>query len=156
MATRPVWQGVDPADLRSRRDGMDAGSALVTVDNDPEVTAVARRHLGHDPRIEFILEAGEVTLRRLNAQEAKFDFIFADTWPGKIYHRDLALSLLDDHGLYLVDDMLPRPDWSEEHAANMAGLMADLKSRESLVSVMLDASSGLMMCVKRKTEEQKT
>jgi predicted O-methyltransferase YrrM len=137
-------------------DGMDTASALLTVDNNPELVTVAKKHLAHDPRIEFILEDGEVTLRRLNAQGAKFDFIFADTWPGKIYHRDLALSLLDDHGLYLVDDMLPRPDWPEEHAANMAGLVADLKSRESLVSVMLNDSSGLMMCVKRKTKEQKT
>ena len=111
-------------------DGMDARSTLLTVDNDPALTAVARRHLGHDPRLEFLLEDGEATLRRLGAQGVKFDFIFADTWPGKIFQRDLALNLLADHGLYLVDDMMPGADWSSEHAAIIAELAVDLNSRD--------------------------
>ena len=129
-------------------DGMDAGSTLLTVDHDPVLVAVAEKHLGGDPRLGFLVEDGEVTLRKLNAKDARFDFIFADTWPGKIYHRDLALNLLADYGLYLIDDMRPSPDWSEEHAANMAALVADLNSRNELVCVQLDASTGLMMCVR--------
>ena len=129
-------------------DGMDARSTLLTVDNDAELTAVARRHLGHDPRLEFVLENGELTLRRLAAQGAKFDYIFADTWPGKIFHRDLALGLLAEHGLYLVDDMLPQADWSAEHAAVMAELTADLNSRDFLACIQLNDSTGLMMCTR--------
>jgi len=129
-------------------DGMDAGSRLLTVDNDTERVAVARRHLGHDPRIEFIVEDGAETLRRLAAAGIKFDFIFADTWPGKLTDRDLALSLLDDYGVYLVDDMTPHADWLEDHAAGMARLVDDLNSREELVCVQLHASTGLMMCTK--------
>jgi predicted O-methyltransferase YrrM len=130
-------------------DGMDAGSTLLTVDNDPALVAVARKHLGHDPRLSFVVDDGEAVLRRLGAEGARFDFIFADTWPGKIYHRDLALDLLADHGLYLVDDMRPAADWPDEHAANMAALVADLNGREELVCVQLDASTGLMICARR-------
>jgi predicted O-methyltransferase YrrM len=129
-------------------DGMDEGSSLLTVDNDAEGVAVAHRHLGRDPRIEFIVEDGAETLRRLAAAGVKFDFIFADTWPGKLTHRDLALSLLDDHGVYLVDDMTPSADWPEDHAADMARLVDDLNGREELVCVQLHASTGLMMCTR--------
>ena len=129
-------------------DGMDAGSTLLTLDNDAELVAIAKKHLAHDPRIEFVVEDGAQTLRKLSESGEKFDYIFADTWPGKIFHRDLALNLLADHALYLVDDMLPLPDWSEEHAAVMAELVADLNSRDSLACVQLDASTGLMVCTK--------
>jgi predicted O-methyltransferase YrrM len=129
-------------------DGMDAGSSLLTVDNDAERVAVARRHLGHDSRIEFVVEDGAETLRRLVVERTKFDFIFADTWPGKLTHRDLALPLLDDYGVYLVDDMTPRADWPADHAAQMARLVDDLNGREDLVCVQLDAATGLMMCAR--------
>lgn len=33
--------------------GMDPDSRLVTVDIDPNVVQIARRHLGHDPRVTF-------------------------------------------------------------------------------------------------------
>src|SRR5262245_45024085 len=38
--------------------GMDASARLDTVDTDATVTAVARRHLGHDPRVTFHLQDG--------------------------------------------------------------------------------------------------
>ena len=83
--------------------GMDAGSRLDSVDNDAAVSAVARRHLGHDSRVTFHLSDGAQFLSRI-AQE-RFDFIYADTWPGKFTHLDLALSLLRPGGIYLVDDL---------------------------------------------------
>lgn len=38
--------------------GMDHASRLETVDNDPAVVAIARRHLGADPRVTFLLDDG--------------------------------------------------------------------------------------------------
>src|SRR5467141_2218080 len=53
--------------------GMDERSRLDSVENDAKVVEVARRHLGHDPRVTFHLADGEAFL----AQSAllHFDFI---------------------------------------------------------------------------------
>ena len=36
-------------------DGMDSGSTLRTVDNDPGAVSIAREHLGADPRATFVV-----------------------------------------------------------------------------------------------------
>src|SRR5689334_25145131 len=43
----------------------------------------------------------------------KFDYIFADTWHGKYLLLDEVLSMLNRGGLYIIDDMLPQPNWPE-------------------------------------------
>src|SRR2546425_42738 len=62
-------------------DGMDEQSRLTSVEEDAAVLAVALKHLGNDPRISFHNEDAGVWLGR--AEQAQFDLIFADTWPGK-------------------------------------------------------------------------
>src|SRR6476469_4010616 len=44
--------------------GMDADARLDTVDTDPDVVAVAQRHLGADPRVTFHVVDGAEFLRR--------------------------------------------------------------------------------------------
>ena len=56
-------------------DGMDNASTLTTVDNDASVQAVARRHLGADPRVTFHTADGAAFLETLREQQ--FDFVFA-------------------------------------------------------------------------------
>ena len=94
--------------------GMDAGSRLDTVDNDPAAQDVARRHLGHDRRVTFHLADGAAFLKRLPA--LAFDLVYADTWAGKFTDLDAALALVRIGGIYLVDDLLPQPNWPEGHA----------------------------------------
>src|SRR5437773_7765997 len=77
--------------------GMDADSRLTSVDNDPEVLGIARRHLGHDSRVTFRLVDGATFLEQSVQQH--FDLIYADAWPGKFTHVDLALSLLKVGGI---------------------------------------------------------
>lgn len=129
-------------------DGMDAGSTLLTLDNDAELVAIAKKHLAHDPRIEFVVEDGAQTLRKLSESGEKFDYIFADTWPGKYHDLDLALDLLNEHAVYLIDDLLPQENWPEGHAPKARKLIDTLNSRESLASVLLNTSTGLMMCTR--------
>src|SRR5712691_9928858 len=126
--------------------GMDASSRLDTVDNDAAVSAVAQRHLGHDPRVTFHLSDGAQFLNRM-AQE-RFDFIYADTWPGKFTHLDLALSLLGPGGMYFVDDLLPQPSWPEEHGPKVPGLIDRLDSQPAFVATRLAWASGLMILVR--------
>ncbi len=125
--------------------GMDAASRLLTVDNDPAVVAVAERHLGGDGRVAFHVMDGAVFLRSLHAQGSAFDLIFADTWPGKYTDLDNALSLLKIGGLYVVDDMLPQPNWPEDHPPKVAALISLLDGRDDLRLARLDWSTGLML-----------
>lgn len=127
-------------------DGMDAGSHLVSVDTDAKVQEIAKRHLAHDARVTFHLGDGGAFLE--SAGGAGFDLIYADAWPGKFTHLDLALSLLKRGGIYFIDDLLPQPNWPEEHAPKVPPLIADLESRRDLVATKLAWSSGLMLLVR--------
>ena len=127
-------------------DGMDEGSRLISVDSDSTVQAVAKRHLGHDRRVTFRLDDGGGFLEQ--TRDAQFDLIYADAWPGKFSHLDLALSLVKVGGIYFIDDLLPQPNWPEGHAPNVAALLRDLDSRPEFVRVKLEWASGLMMVVK--------
>jgi len=126
--------------------GMDERSRLDSVENDAKVLEVARRHLGHDPRVTFHLADGEAFL----AQSAPlhFDFIYADTWPGKFTHVDLALSLLKVGGIYFIDDLLPQASWPEGHAPKVPALITELETRPGFVATKLAWASGLMMLVR--------
>jgi predicted O-methyltransferase YrrM len=125
--------------------GMDANSKLVSVDNDPRVQAIAQRHLGHDLRVRFDLIDGAEFLSQSHPQ---FDLIYADAWPGKFSQLDLALSLLRIGGIYFIDDLLPQPNWPEDHAPKVEALIEDLESRSGFVCTKLAWASGLMLLVK--------
>ena len=126
--------------------GMDAASRLDSVDRDAAVSAVARRHLGDDPRVTFHVSDGAEFLTRMAPQ--RFDFMYADTWPGKFTHLDLALSLLRPGGIYFVDDLLPQPSWPEDHGPRVPGLIARLDSQPEFIATRLAWASGLMILVR--------
>lgn len=128
--------------------GMDSSSSLTTVDSDPQVIEIARRHLGQDPRVTFQLGDGGEIIEQLAASAQRFDLIYADAWPGKYTHLDRALSLVAVGGIYFIDDLLPQANWPEGHAARVPPLIADLESRRDFVSVTLEWASGLMMLVR--------
>jgi len=124
-------------------DGMDASSTLLTVDNDPNVVAVTKRHLGHDSRLTFYTEDGAETLRRLQGE--RFDFIFADTWPGKIWNLDEALDLFNEGGIYFIDDMLPQPHWPDDHLPKIEALIQNLDARNDLLLTKMNWSTGIIV-----------
>jgi len=107
---------------------------------------VARRHLGKDPRITFEVGDGGDLLDKL---EGPFDLIFADAWPGKFSHLEQALELLPPGGLYVIDDLLPQPNWPDGHGAKVEALLRDLGSRADLTISHLDWSTGIAIVAKR-------
>ena len=127
-------------------DGMDAASRLESVDSDERVLAIARRHLGSDPRVTFHHQDGAEFLGRAAANQ--FDFIYADAWPGKFSDLDLALALLRVGGIYFVDDLLPQPNWPEGHAPKVPALIQDLERRREFTVVKLAWATGLMLVVR--------
>jgi predicted O-methyltransferase YrrM len=126
--------------------GMDSSSKLDSVDRDSTVQEVAKRHLDDDSRVMFHVADGE---QFLVEARTPYDLIFADSWAGKFNHLDEALSLLRVGGIYFVDDLLPQPNWPEDHAGKVATLVNDLKSRKGFEVNKLDWASGLMILVRK-------
>ena len=128
-------------------EGMDGDGRLISVDNDGRVQEVAKRHLGYDRRCTFATaDGGEFLLQQSGGA---FDLIFADSWPGKFTHLELALGLLSPGGIYVVDDLLPQPDWPEGHQANVDLLLERLLARPDFFLTKLDWSTGLLIATKR-------
>jgi predicted O-methyltransferase YrrM len=126
-------------------DGMNADSTLVSVDNSPAVQAIARDELGADARLTFVLEDGG---EFLESCKNGFDLIYADAWPGKYSHLDRALALLNRGGIYVIDDMLPQPNWPADHAPKVAALLQTLDALDDFEIAKLSWSTGIVLAVK--------
>lgn len=127
-------------------DGMDAASTLVSIDVDAAFLNIAKKFLNHDPRVHFELTDGAVWFAKNDA--SMFDYIFADTWHGKYLLLDEALDMLNAGGLYIIDDMLPQPNWPEGHAEKAAKLAETLLRNPHLRVTQLNWSTGIMIAVK--------
>lgn len=66
-----------------------------------------------------------------------FDLVFADTWPGKFTHVQRALDIVAPGGTYLIDDLLPQPDWPTSHTSAVKRLLVELEGRPDFRSVRL-------------------
>jgi predicted O-methyltransferase YrrM len=128
-------------------DGMSEEAHLNTVDNNASTSEIARRHLGNDPRITFHIADGSSFLAA--QRPSRFDFIFADAWPGKFSDLECALSLLKPGGLYVVDDLLPQPNWPAGHAPKVPALIAQLERQRGFESTSIEWASGLMILARR-------
>jgi predicted O-methyltransferase YrrM len=128
-------------------DGMDSNSRLTTVDNDDRLLDILKKNLGEDQRLTVICADGDEFIRSLNGQH--FDFVFADTWSGKYRLLDEALSLVSPSGLYVVDDMLPQPNWPEGHAQKVAHLISALEQRSDFHITKMSWASGIIIATKR-------
>lgn len=129
-------------------DGMDPNSTLVSIDNDRSVLNIAKTNLGKDSRLSLVLSDGEDWV--LGNLEKRFDFIFADTWHGKYLLLEEVLDMLNPGGLYIVDDMLPQPNWPEGHAEKAINFVKKLDQRTDLILTKLDWATGIIIVVKVK------
>src|SRR5262249_25663678 len=127
-------------------DGMDSNARLTTVDVDTLAQAIAREHLADDIRLEIVTEDAAAFLAR--QPRRAFDLIFADAMIGKYELLDDALMLLRAGGLYVIDDMLPQPNWPAGHEHRVENLLADLNSRNDLRTALLAWSSGVLIAAK--------
>ena len=127
-------------------DGMDSNSSLCTVDNEENLLSILKKHLGEDRRLTVVCGDGDEFIESLHGQ--KFDFIFADTWSGKYRFLDEALSLLKPSGIYVIDDMLPQPNWPEGHAEKVANLISTLEQRRDFQIVKMSWASGIIIATK--------
>jgi predicted O-methyltransferase YrrM len=127
-------------------DGMDATACLTTIDHDEKLLSILKKHLGADPRLTVVCSDDNEFLLSLAGQ--KFDFIFSDTWAGKYRLLDEALALLKPGGIYVIDDMLPQPNWPDGHDLKADRLVATLEQRSDLRIVKMSWASGIIIAIK--------
>lgn len=128
-------------------EGMDVTSTLISIDNDAQFLAIAKQFLGDDKRLELICTDGGDWFEQ--NKHLKFDYIFADTWHGKYLLLDEAIAMLNPGGLYIIDDMLPQPNWPEGHHEKALKLVEVLEQRTDLVLAKQCWATGIVIAVKK-------
>ncbi|MBC7746221.1 MAG: class I SAM-dependent methyltransferase [Flavobacterium sp.] len=127
--------------------GLDQNSSIISIDNDEKFLEIARKFLETDKRLKLInADAGDWIEKN---KFLKFDFIFADTWQGKYLYLDEALTMLNKGGLYIIDDMLPQPNWPAGHHEKATQLIIELELREDLYLTKQSWATGIIIAVKK-------
>ena len=128
-------------------DGMDYDSSLISIDNEPKFLEIAKKFLGYDKRLNLLSTDGGKWIE--DNKHQKFDYIFADTWHGKYLLVDEVLSMLNKGGLYIIDDMLPQPNWPDGHQEKAIKLINYLETREDLLIAKQVWATGIIIAVKK-------
>ena len=129
-------------------DGMDSASELTSVDVNSTFQEVARGAFAADRRLNLVTEDALAFLKRQPA--ASFDLAFADALAGKYDGLDEALRVVKAGGFYVIDDMLPQPNWPDGHAARVSALIATLAAHPDFQMVPLAWASGIVVAVRKQ------
>ena len=127
-------------------DGMDQQTRLLTIENNAALLEIAREQLA-DSRVECVLADGYVWLKEYQGE--KFDLIFADAMPGKYDLFEETIHLLKPGGFYVIDDMMPQPNWPPGHSEKVNAFIHLLESRKDLILTKLKWSTGIIIAVKK-------
>jgi len=127
-------------------DGMDSQSTLLSVDNNPVLISLAGKLLGSDTRLTLQVADGAEFISSLAGQT--FDFIFADSFPGKYNTLEETLQLVAPGGFYIADDMLPQPSWPDGHQQAVDDLVIKLSSLKDFQVCKMNWSTGLVLCTR--------
>ncbi|TRV77229.1 hypothetical protein FKN01_15860 [Streptomyces sp. 130] len=127
--------------------GMDATARLITVEQDPDVQAIASKHLGDDPRIDFVTADVDTWLSEQEPGE-RFDFAYVDCRPGKYLRLPDLLALLRPGGLYVVDDMLPQVTWPDDHQSRVDDFLERMPEVSNWLATPMNWASGLVVAAR--------
>ncbi|SEA64724.1 O-methyltransferase [Pedobacter hartonius] len=127
-------------------EGANATSRMISIDINAEFQQVAVNTFAGDQRISIVCADGNEWLTFYDGEQ--FDLIFADAMPGKFEVLDQTLSLIKPGGYYLIDDLLPQPNWPEGHAPRVEKLVETLTRRTDFVQTTFNWSTGLMLFTK--------
>ena len=128
---------------------------VVTLDVDPEATAIARRYMdesGHGDKIEIRLGPALETLQDV---AGLFDLVFIDADKSNyVNYYEAALPLLADDGLLIADNVL----WSgrvveddgDESTQAIKEFNEHVRADDRVVSVMLTVRDGMTLIRRRE------
>lgn len=126
--------------------GMDEKSSLLTIENNEILIEVAKENI-NDKRVEFVLADGYEWIKSYAGE--KFDFIFADAMPGKYDLFEETINMLNVGGFYIIDDMLPQPNWPAGHDRKVQDFIEQLENRTDLTITKMNWSTGIVIAVKK-------
>ncbi|MCX2478160.1 methyltransferase domain-containing protein [Pedobacter sp. MC2016-15] len=129
-------------------EGADESSRIISIDINADFQQVAIDTFSDDLRISIDTADGNEWLTFYDGEQ--FDLIFADAMPGKFEVLDQTLELIKVGGFYLIDDLLPQPNWPEGHSSRVDALVETLKQRSDFVQTTFNWSTGLMLFTKIK------
>ncbi len=69
--------------------------------------------------------------------------------PGKYEALDEALAVVKPGGFYIIDDMLPQPNWPEGHAEKVPVLLDWLADDARFVIAPMNWASGVVVAVRQ-------
>ena len=116
---------------------------VLTVEHDRETAALAA---GGDWPSFVELRHGDAL--EVLAQGGTFDLIFADAPAGKWLGLDRTIAALGPHGMLIVDDMTPLPDWTDSQRDAQERVRRTLLAAPELTSVELACGSGVILSVR--------
>jgi predicted O-methyltransferase YrrM len=128
---------------------------VITLDVDPEATAIARRYMdesGHGGKIEIRLGPALETLQDV---AGPFDLVFIDAdKENYVNYYEAALPLLADDGLLIADNVL----WSgrvveddgDESTRAIKEFNEHVRADDRVVSVLLTVRDGMTLVRKRE------
>ncbi|MEM1358111.1 MAG: class I SAM-dependent methyltransferase [Bacteroidota bacterium] len=121
-------------------------ASLISVDNDPQLTDIARSFFNQEDRLQLICQDGTEWINIYSGPD--FDLVFADAWPGKYSETEDILSKIKVGGYYVIDDMNLQPNWPEGHSDKVAWLVNYLAAREDFVITKMNWSTGVILATK--------
>jgi predicted O-methyltransferase YrrM len=126
--------------------GLDKKSSLLTIENNALLIDVAKKYI-NDSRVEFLLTDAYDWISGYKGE--KFDFIFADAMPGKYDLFEETINIIKSGGLYIIDDMLPQPNWPLGHDEKVIAFIIQIEERNDLLITKLNWSTGIIIVTKK-------
>jgi predicted O-methyltransferase YrrM len=129
-------------------DGMDATARLTSIEANGRWAAIAAHHLRHDARLN-LLDADAFSWFS-GQPAASYDLVFADAMPGKFDGFDALWRLVKPGGIYVIDDLMPQPNWPAGQAARVETVLANLDRRGDAQVARLAWASDIAIAVKTR------
>jgi hypothetical protein len=64
-----------------------------------------------------------------------------------------TIALVKEGGFYVIDDMLPQPNWPEGHAERVEQFISALEKRNDLALTKMNWSTGIIIVTKVADKE---
>ncbi len=129
-------------------DGMDETARLTSIEADGRWAAIAARHLRGDPRLT-LLDADAFSWFGGQPSD-RYDLVFADAMPGKFDGFEALWRLLRPGGIYVIDDLMPQPNWPPGQEARVAAVLSGLDRRDDAHVARLAWASDIALAVKTR------
>ena len=134
----------------SMASALPSDGTVITLDVDPEATAIARRYMdesGHGDKIEICLGPALETLQDI---AGPFDLVFIDAdKPNYVNYYEAALPLLAEDGLLIADNVLwsgrVADDDGDESTRAIKEFNEHVRADDRVVSVMLTVRDGMTL-----------